>query len=243
MESRYYKIFDFETTTNTGNISGYTDEPVQICCTIIDPRRLEIVEGGTFKSYMRPPTHYNIVDKYGNITKADYIPTQDSLGFHARVRGCTREEILEIWNKAPSQKNVWDGLMKFCERFHDPSAKRRDKLSFPILVGWNNIAYDNPIFDRMCERFGYVGKDGKQNVRRDNSTIDIMHLWMMWTENNPDIEKLKFDETRKYLGIKLDGGHDAEKDVKDCAELFIRLTKLHRYCASKTKFEGSFKNE
>ena len=231
--------FDFETTNNTGEISGWTDEPVQICAIMIDPRKLEVVKGGTFKSYMKPPSTYEDWDK----VKVDYIPHPESLKFHARVKGCTTEEVLNIWNTAPSQKSVWEGFMKFCERFHATDTKRKSFHSFPILVGWNNIAYDNPIFDRMCERFGYTDKNGVQNIRKENETIDIMTMWKLWTENNTDIDGYSFDVTRKYLGMKLEGGHDAIKDVEDCSALFIRLMKLHRFCASKTKFEGSFGND
>lgn len=213
---------------------------MQICAIVIDPRRLEIVPGGEFKSFMKPPTTFEAIDpKTKTVAKFDYIPHPKSLEFHAKVRGCTTEEVLLKWNSAPSQKAVWEGFMKFCERFHGDT-KRKSASTFPVLVGWNNISYDNPIFDRMCERFGYTDKSGSQNVRRENNTIDLMTMWKTWTENNPDIEDARFDTARKYLGMKLEGGHDAIKDVHDGAALFIRLMKLQRYCASKTTFENSF---
>lgn len=224
-------MYDFETTTQTGNISGNEDEPVQLSACVIHPRKLEVVEGSEFSSFIRPPD--------------GFTPTLDSLAWHAKVRGCTVEKIKELWygtpeKETPSQQTVWQSFMKFLDRYHCES-KRKSMFSAPIRAGWNIINYDNHIWARMCKRWGFTDKTGEQNVVLEGMNIDVMHNWLMWTENNPDVEKLAFDPTRKYLGMKVEGGHDSDKDVKDTASLLIRLLKLHRYVADKTKFEGSFR--
>lgn len=152
------------------------------------------------------------------------------------------EQILEWWNSAPSQQSVWDSFAKYLDRYHS-SEKRKSIWTAPIRAGYNIIAYDNLIWQRMCERYGYVDKDGGQNLTRDNYNIDIMHNFWMWTENNPDIDKLGFDNVRKYLGMKTEGGHNSDVDVDQCSQFLIKLLKLHRYVADRTKFKDSFAKE
>jgi len=71
-------------------------------------------------------------------------------------------------------------------------------------------------------------------------SLDIMNLIFYWFEHNNDLKNYALDNMRDYFGIDKEGGHDALKDVKDCAEILIRFLKLHRNLAQKIKFRNSF---
>ena len=93
-------VFDFETDgRDPTKIS-----PVQLAAVIVDPRKLEIVKGGQFSSFMRPE----------DIDDPDYFErNRATIEWHSNVRGCTSEEIMELWRNAPSTKSVWESFQEF----------------------------------------------------------------------------------------------------------------------------------
>ncbi len=228
MNSKYFVIYDFETTNDVkgnGRPNPQTDEPIQLTALIIHPRKLELVPGGKFTSFIQPPKELTV--------------HPDSLAWHAKTLKMKPEEVLKKWNDAPSQKQVWESFKVFLERYHC-EGNRKSIFSAPIRAGYNIINYDNVIWQRLCERYKMLDKEGKQNLTMDQYNVDLMHLIFVWFENNIDIDKYSMDTLRPYLGISSENAHDSEKDCEDEAELLIRLMKLHRYIADKTTFKGSF---
>ena len=84
-------IFDFE----TDGVDPRVCSPVQMAAVIVDPIKLEILPNSEFNIFFKPDT----------LAKDDnYVYTTDILEFHAKVRGCKKEDILKEWKKYPSQE-------------------------------------------------------------------------------------------------------------------------------------------
>jgi hypothetical protein len=226
MNTKFFCLYDFETTSQGSKPDPKTDEPIQLTAIMIHPRKLEIVDGGRFNSFIRPPD--------------GFVPHEESVKWHAKVRKTTPEAILNLWGSSQGQKEVWSGFKNFLERFHTQGG-RKSIFSAPIRCGFNIIGYDNVIWQRICERYNMVDKDGKQNLVMDQFNIDLMHILFTWFENNIDIDKNNMDVFREYFGISGENAHDSEKDCEDEANILIRFLKLQRYIADKTTFKGSFR--
>jgi len=214
-------VFDFETDgTDVETLS-----PVQVAAVIIDPRKLEIIEGAEFNSYMRPE----------KIDEEDYIKKNlATIEWHAKVQNCKKEEVVDKWRAAPEIKHVWGSFLEFLSRYH-ASGKKKTRFSAPVACGANIIKFDLPISDKLCKKYA----KGK-NIFHPRDIIDIMHWFFPWFENSEEVSSYSMDNMRKYFGISSEGAHDALKDVQDVAEICIKFMRLHRRTASKVKFKGSF---
>lgn len=227
-------FFDYETVARKGEkaYNPLQAEPIQLAAKIIDPRKLEVVPGAVFgmndTGYICPPFPREQMD-------------QDVLNWHSKNSGKTPEELLDIWYAAPSQKQVHTQFIEFLDRYHKQTNKKSIH-SAPILCGQNIIKFDNVIFDRLCERYGFIGTDGKQNIYRDNLCVDTLNILWPWFENNPDVNSLSMDKLRPYFGMSSVNAHNAEKDIDDGISILCRFLRFHRKIAEKTSFEGAFTN-
>lgn len=219
-------VFDFETDGTDPAVCS----PVQIAAVMIDPINLSIIPDSEFNIFFKPET----LEK-----DEDYVYTTDILDFHAKVRGCTSQEILEQWKKFPNQNHSWKMFKEYLNRYHTRSSKK-SQFSAPIAAGYNIYRFDLPIVDRLAKKYKDTNKDKKNNLFYPRDVLDIMNLVFYWFEQNKDLKNYSLDSFRDYLGINKDGAHDALKDVKDCADILIRFMKLHRNLAPKIKFKSSF---
>lgn len=221
MNNNKIVVYDYETD------GKFPDEchPVQIAAIILDPRSLEQVPGAEFSSMMRPP---DFDDK-------DYVDRHlDTIQWHAKIRKTNVDAILDTWKVAPSQKSVWEQYTQFLNKYNKNPVKPNE-FGAPIAAGFNIIGFDNVI----CERLKVIHKT--KFLYNRVYKFDLMDLLYSWFENNPEVEKMSLDYLREYFGIPLDGGHDALQDVKDTAEILVRLFKLQRTLGQKVQFKGSFK--
>ena len=220
INNHYVVCFDFEATHYDPNIA----EPVELAACIIHPRRLEVVEGSIFHSYIRPPD-------------IDAV-SQDNIAFHAKAAKCTNEEIIQRFRDSPTQKDVWDKFAIYLERYHTPT-KRKSFFSAPIRAGQNIINYDNVIWQRLCERYGYVNDENRQNIAFGRDNIDLLNICFLWFENDSDgPTSYSADNLRSFFKMKDDKSHTAHQDVLDCANWLIRFMKLHRTCAEHVNFKA-----
>ena len=141
-------VFDFETDGRDVK----TLNPVQLAAVIVDPRKLELVNKAEFNSFIRPEgiDNKNYVDK-----------NRATIEWHANIRGCSVDEILELWKSAPPQKIVWGNFIEFLSKFHKVG-QRKTKFSAPIACGYNIHNFDLPIVaysvGGLTESVGSYGK-------------------------------------------------------------------------------------
>ncbi|NBW58236.1 hypothetical protein EBR43_10755, partial [bacterium] len=72
--------------------------------------------------------------------------------------------------------------------------------------------------------------------------IDIMDNIFTWTESDPSVRSISMDSLRERMGLSTDGAHDALQDVKDEANIFIKLLKTHRAVYQNVNFDKAFAN-
>jgi DNA polymerase III epsilon subunit-like protein len=221
-------VFDFETDGSDPRVCS----PVQIASVIIDPIKLEIVPKSEFNIFFKP-------DVLANDENYEY--TTDILDFHAKVKGCSKDDILKEWKAYPSQEQSWKMFTNYLEMYHSRSSKK-SQFSAPIAAGYNINRFDLPIVDRLSNKYGNVNKELKTDIFYPRDVVDIMNLIFYWFENNGDLKSYSLDSLRDYFGISKEGAHDALKDVKDCADILIRFLRLHRNLSNKIKFKDSFSN-
>lgn len=219
-------VFDFETDGSDPRICS----PVQIASVIIDPIKLEIVPNSEFNIFFKP----EVMEQDEN-----YKYETDILDFHAKVRGCSKDEIYEQWKKYPSQEQSWKLFVNYLGMHHSKSSKK-SQFSAPIAAGYNINRFDLPIIERLSQKYGNLNKESRSDIFFPRDVIDIMNLMFYWFEHNNDLKNYTLDTIREYFGISKAGAHDALKDVKDCANLLLRFMRLHRNLGQKIKFKDSF---
>jgi len=222
-------VFDFETDGSDPK----TCSPVQIAAVIVDPIQLEIIPNSTFNINFKPEVLEN---------NDNYVYQTDILDFHSKVKGCSKEEVMQAWRKYPKQQHSWELFVNYLDKYHTRTSKK-SQFSAPIAAGYNINRFDLPIVDRLSNKFGNVNKEGKTDIFFPRDVIDVMNLVFYWFENNNDLKSYTLDNLRDYVGISKEGGHDALKDVMDTANILIRFMKLHRSLSHKIQFKNSFKND
>lgn len=219
-------VFDFETDGSDPNYCS----PVQIAAVMIDPLQLEIIDGSEFNVYFKP----EVLEQC-----QDYEYTTDILDFHAKVKGCKKEDVLLEWKNYPKQELSWNLFVNYLEKYHTRSSKK-SQFSAPIAAGYNIYRFDLPIINRLSKKYGNTNKEGNSDIFYPRDVVDGLNLIFYWFEHNNDLKNYTLDTIRDYLGIDKEGAHDALKDVKDTAAILIRFMKLHRNLGQKVKFKNSF---
>lgn len=221
-------VFDFETDGSDPEVCS----PVQLAAVIIDPIKLEIIPGSEFNVTCKP----EVME-----TDLDYKYTTDIIDFHARVKGCSQEDIYKQWQAYSSQEIAWTSFVTYLEKYHCGNRKKKSQFSAPIAAGYNIHRFDMKIINRLSKKYKNIdNKEGTSTLFYPRDVLDIMNLIFYWLESS-NLKSYALDNIREYLGISKEGAHDALKDVKDCAEILIRFLRLHRKLVPKIKFEGSFK--
>ena len=99
------------------------------------------------------------------------------------------------------------------------------------------------IINRLCKEFGPWDKT-KDNAKLFSKVykVDLMDNVFMWTEGDPSVKSISMDSLREKMGLSSENAHDALQDVKDTANIFIKLLKTHRAVYQNIEFEKAFAN-
>ena len=62
------------------------------------------------------------------------------------------------------------------------------------------------------------------------------------TESDPSVKSISMDALRDRMGLSKENAHDALQDVKDSANIFIKLMKTHRAVYQNMNFDKAFAN-
>lgn len=219
-------VFDFETDGS----NPFECSPVQLAAVMIDPIKLDIIPDSEFNIYFKPE-----VLEQDN----DYEYKTDILDFHAKVKSCKKEDILNQWKDYPSQNHSWSMFVSYLDKYHTRSSKK-SQFSAPIAAGYNINRFDLNIIDRLSKKYGNLNKENRTNLFYPRDVVDIMNLVFYWFENNNDLKNYTLDTLRDYFGISKEGAHDASKDIYDSANILIRFLKLHRNLSTKIRFKDAF---
>ena len=213
INDRYIIVYDFETCGK----DPHTTEITQVAAQVIDPRTLEL--GPTFNSECK-------------VLNEDLVE-QKAL----EVTGKTIEQI----RKAPGPEVVWAAFTDYCHMYNKSSTNTSFKAA--ISSGWNIDGFDSIITERYCQKYGPLDKKkNQQSLFSSFMSIDLMKYFWIWYENTDDIPDYKFDTQREHMGLSTEAAHDALFDVKQCAQLLVKVLNLHRNLYPKIQFKDCFKN-
>lgn len=211
-------VFDFE----TGGRNPMRCQPTQIAAIALDGRNFRLK--GEFNSMMRP-----IIDD-DKALAAGVDPLEEGA---LKVTGQTRAKLA----KAPLPKGVWK---KFCAFVNKYNWKGTPYFA-PIPAGFNILGYDMHIVNRLCKEFGpWDDKRQQQKLFHQIYKIDVMDDVWLWTEGDPNVKSISMDSLRERMGLSSENAHDALQDVKDTANIFIKLQKSRRAVYRNMKFEKAF---
>lgn len=218
MANRDFIIFDFE----TGSRNPHKTQPTQIAALALDGRSL--IVKGQFNSEIQP-----IFDDEKAISLG-LDPIQDEA---LKITKKTREQL----EKAPSLKSVWNKFTKFVLQYN----WKGDTFFNPIPVGFNIIGFDMIIINRLCKEFGpWDSEREQQKLFSKVYKFDIMDSVFAWTESDPTVKSISMDALRDRMGLSTENAHDALQDVKDEANIFIKLMKTHRAVYQNINFDKAF---
>lgn len=222
-------MFDLETDGANPDVCS----PVQIAAVMLDPIKLEIIPDSEFNISIKPEAlEDNPLYTYDD---------SDVLDFHAKVRGSSKNEILESWHKNQKQEQAWKMFVSYLQMYHTRSTKK-NCFSAPIAAGYNINRFDLTIINRLSRKYKTVNKEDRTDLFYPRDVIDVMNILFYWFENNNELKNYTLDNLRDYLGLSKENAHDALQDVKDTAEILIRFMKLFRSLAPKIKFRNAFNN-
>ena len=211
-------VFDFE----TGGRNPMRCQPTQIAAIALDGRNFKLK--GEFNSMMRP-----LIDDDEAIA-AGVDPIEEGA---LKVTGQTRSQLA----RAPLPKGVWK---KFCTFVNKYNWKGTPYFA-PIPAGFNIIGYDMHIVNRLCKEYGpWDDKRQQQKLFHQIYKIDVMDDVWLWTEGDPNVKSISMDSLRERMGLSSENAHDALQDVKDTANIFIKLQKSRRAVYRNMKFEKAF---
>lgn len=220
MANRDFIIFDFE----TGSRNPHRTQPTQIAAIALDGRNFNVK--GQFNSEIQP-----ILDDEEAI-KLNLDPIEDEA---LKITGKSREKLAE----APPLKLVWNKFTKFVSQYN----WKGDAFFNPIPVGFNIIGFDMIIINRLCETYGPWDKDrSQQKLFSKVYKFDIMDNIFAWTESDPSVRSISMDALRERMCLSSENAHDALQDVKDSANIFIKLMKTHRAVYQNMTFDKAFAN-
>ena len=139
--------------------------------------------------------------------------------------------------KAPLPKGVWKKFGTFVNKYN----WKGTPFFAPIPAGFNIIGFDMKIVDRLCKQYGpWDSKREQQKLFHQIYKIDVMDDVWLWTEGDPNVKSISMDSLRERMGLSSDNAHDALQDVKDTANIFIKLQKSRRAVYRNMKFEKAF---
>lgn len=220
MANRDYIIFDFE----TGSRNPHKTQPTQIAALALDGRNFKLK--GHFNSEIQP-----ILDDEKAVSLG-LDPIEDEA---LRITGKNREALAE----APALKSVWSKFTKFVLQYN----WKGDAFFNPIPVGFNILGFDMIIVNRLCQEYGPWDKNrSQQKLFSKVYKFDIMDNIFAWTESDPSVRSISMDALRERMGLSSENAHDALQDVKDSANIFIKLMKTHRAVYQNMNFDKAFAN-
>jgi DNA polymerase III epsilon subunit-like protein len=221
MANRDIICYDFE----TGGRNPDTCQPTQLAAIALDGRTLR--KKGEFQSMIRAE-----IDDDKAIA-AGLGPLEEGA---LKITGHTREQI----DAAPSLESVWKRFGAFCLKYN----WKKTPFFAPIPCGYNIIGYDNVITKRLCKLYGpWSAKDDCPTMFSKVFKIDVMDMMYMWTEADPEVKSINMAALRKRFGMSSEGAHDALQDVKDTANIMIKMLRTHRAVYKNLEIDDCFKGK
>ena len=212
--------YDYE----TGSLNPSTTQPLELAAVMIDPRKLEIIKGSEFHSFIRP-------FEPAEAAKLGLAPIEQQALAKNNIK---LDDLMDY----PDEKTVWQDFVDYQYQYNP----KKDTWNAAISAGFNIDNYDRYIVDRLCERYGpWDKKKGQQKIFNPVQSVDLKNITWLFNENNPAVERNSFDSIREWLGLSTDNAHRAIIDVRQGAAVLCSFMKMIRFWVGKTDFKSKFK--
>jgi len=230
----YFIVFDFETDGTNPN----TCSPIQLAAIAIDPYSLEVIESSKFCSDIKPErkiaqeTINGFKSKTVTIDDEEYMTDDimETMKWHAKVRGCTVDEVISRCKSSPPTEIVWKNFSSYVNKYNP----KKSQWNAPYAAGMNIRNFDMIIADRLNNEY----KTGKMFNHEYTDIRDWAFHALIWEQ---DLKSRSMDNLRKYLGMSGENAHDAMQDVIDSAKIISRYLKFYRNTFHKNKYKGCMK--
>lgn len=215
-----FVVFDFE----TDSADPYTCNPVEIAAMVIDPYNLELIESSIFHSNIKPEG----LDTEGYLTDEKL----QTIKWHCKNRGCSQDELLDIWRNAPPQKNVWTNFVQHINKYNPG----KTQSNAPVACGMNIRNFDLIISNKLNEKYKITKLFNYEVV----DLRDMFFYSLVWEQ---DIKSRSLDNMRKFFGMSNANSHTALQDVRDEASLIIRYLNFFKntYHRTPNPYKGCMK--
>jgi DNA polymerase III epsilon subunit-like protein len=211
-----YIVIDFETSGVDANVC----QPVQLAAVVIDPYRLELIEGAEFSSYMKPE-----VKDWNEFIEEESVSS--CIAWHAKNYKVKPEEIVDKWKDAPNQKDVWLQFSNFVNKFNP---KKTDWFA-PIAAGANIRNFDLTIVKRLNDLYNIKTMFWKRDVE---DIVELSYHFLTYRSDCPS--NFRMDTLREYFKVpepKLSVAHDALQDTYDESFILIKYLKMKKHVAER----------
>lgn len=224
MNKNYICVFD----TETGGKFPHKSQVLSLSCLMIDPKRLQIIKGSEFTSYIKPVLDPAECEKLG------LEPIQEEA---LKVNNIKLDEIKD----APAMEEVWK---RFCNHLSNYTTGTGD-WGKPIPCGYNITSFDLPIINRLCKQYGNWNKDREVgNVFHPRDILDLMNIIWLNHEDDGSTFSISLDNTRKFFNLTSEGAHTSDADCLHTAAILIKWLNWYRSTMKKMlpKMRGSMKS-
>ena len=213
-------VYDFETDGTNPN----TCQPVEVACIFLNKDTLDIIPGSNFSSGMKPI----------GIDTPEYFTdeTMSTIKWHAKLRKCSPENIIETWKNNPEPNIVWELFVNHVNKYN----RENKQWTAPIASGINIKNFDNIISNRLNEKYKITRLFNHEII----DLRDIAFLTLVWDRS---LKSRSMDSLRDYFGLAESEAHTALADVMDEAKIISRYLKYFKNSFSKNKFRGCFKEQ
>lgn len=211
IKSEYIVVFDFE----TWSLDTARCEVVQVACLAMDYRSLKVVPGSEFSSYIKPLDRDNFDQRAIDVNGITHAKVED----------------------APELEAVWG---RFAEHVYRYNPRGKSPFTAPIPAGKNILKFDMPIYERLARKYKTTDSGGKPNLFHERIDFDVEADLRRWFGHTDEMENLKMDTLRKYLGLPKEGAHDALVDVRQTAMLLASFHGLYRKSGKRVKFKDAY---
>ena len=164
--ANFQKICVFDLETDGCNPDKCS--PVQIAALMIDPVKLEIIKDSKFNINLKPEAL--------ELNKNYDYDDSDVLDFHAKVRSCSKADILKSWQTNPNQDQGWKMFISYLELYHTRSSGKKSCFTAPIAAGYNINRFDLRITERLSLKYNNLNKEGRSSLFYPRDVLDLMNM-------------------------------------------------------------------
>jgi len=213
----------------------WDDSPIKLSAIMIDPRKLEIIDGSEFFSIIQPLDIKMTMLNEDEEEEDYYTRHKDVIDAMAKAEVSTPDKIIERLEKAQEADWVWHEWSEYLLRYNVDPVKR-SQYGAPIPAGYNLFDKEWILMRRLARQFKDMDRNYSPKVFHPTHKFDAFLMCVNWLENLAEPQSYGFDTIRPYFGMD-----PKRNELDNIARLVIRFLGMTRKHAEKVRFKNAFK--